>query len=472
MKRPAKQPICRTYNKRFDLFSLVQADTQRYPFLLESTARQEMRRIDTARYDILLCHPQQTLQKKSDCTLELNGTPYPGESFLTSLDQLWRQHAHAVISLPDLPFSGGWFVYLGYELAAEIEPTLQLVESDSRLPIAQATRIPAAIIYDHARDQTTIVVEDEYSALLDDIEHDLLAHPAFTEKQQLSLCPALVEDDPQTYLDNTRKVLDYIREGDVFQVNLSRQWQGHAVREAIQVPLYQRLRRCNPAPFAGFAALSEGTIVSSSPERLIKVRERRIETRPIAGTRPRMPSTQQDVSIQDELIQHPKERAEHVMLIDLERNDLGRLCVPGSVKVDEMMVIESYAHVHHIVSNVSGRLRDDVSPGEIIAAVFPGGTITGCPKVRCMEIIAELEGTARGPYTGSFGYLNHNGDMDLNILIRTISVEQDRLRFRTGAGLVADSDPVAELAETRAKAKGLLVAIAGQATDERATLFS
>ena len=157
-----------------------------------------------------------------------------------------------------------------------------------------------------------------------------------------------------------------------------------------------------------------------------------------------------------ELIGHPKERAEHVMLIDLERNDLGRVCVPGSVVVDELMGVESHAHVHHIVSNVRGRLRAGTSPGEVIRAVFPGGTITGCPKVRCMEIIAELERGGRGAYTGAFGYLGGNGDLDLNILIRSLTIEGRAVRLRAGAGIVVDSEAQAELAETRAKARGLL----------------
>jgi anthranilate synthase component 1 len=156
---------------------------------------------------------------------------------------------------------------------------------------------------------------------------------------------------------------------------------------------------------------------------------------------------------------HPKERAEHIMLIDLERNDLGRICVPGTIEVNELMVLESYAHVHHIVSNVRGRLRDDVSPGEVIRAVFPGGTITGCPKVRCMEIIAELEQHARSAYTGSMGYINRDGSMDLNILIRSMISRGEQLQLRAGAGIVADSDARAELGETRAKARGLLRAV-------------
>ncbi|MDN5924841.1 MAG: chorismate-binding protein, partial [Xanthomonadales bacterium] len=180
-----------------------------------------------------------------------------------------------------------------------------------------------------------------------------------------------------------------------------------------------------------------------------------VQTRPIAGTRPRLPGDDDAARIR-ELIEHSKERAEHIMLVDLERNDLGRVCQPGSVHVSELMGVESHAHVHHIVSNVCGRLRADVTPGELIAAVFPGGTITGCPKLRCMEIIAELEREGRGAYTGAIGYLDRNGDMDLNILIRSLTQCGKQVRFRAGAGIVVDSIAEHELAETRAKARGLL----------------
>jgi anthranilate synthase component 1 len=163
-----------------------------------------------------------------------------------------------------------------------------------------------------------------------------------------------------------------------------------------------------------------------------------------------------------ELQAHPKERAEHVMLIDLERNDLGRICAAGSVEVSEFMTLESYQHVHHIVSNIQGKLREDVTPGEVLAAVFPGGTITGCPKVRCMQIIGELEGEPRGAYTGSMGYINRDGSMDFNILIRTLEVRGKQVSFRAGAGIVADSIPLKELEETRAKARGLVRALVKQ----------
>ncbi|MEJ2439041.1 MAG: aminodeoxychorismate synthase component I [Gammaproteobacteria bacterium] len=462
MKPQPDALICRHFPGRFDLFELVRRDRRRYPFLLESTASQANQVTPTARYDILFCHPQQTLIKTRGNFLEYNGQRCDDQRFLAALDSQWRNHSRSVDTTADLPFTGGWFLYLGYELVREIETGLELPLSDSLLPIAQATRIPAAVIYDHMLDQTSLVVEPAHAGIADTIERDLRTPGTLPASADPGECPGLEEDAPDIYLANTRKVLHYIREGDVFQVNLSRQWHGKLAQPDSHLPLYQRLRCSNPAPFAGFAALDSGTILSSSPERLVRVRGERVDTRPIAGTRPRLAGTHADVAMQDELIRHPKERAEHVMLIDLERNDLGRLCLPGSVQVDEMMVIESYAHVHHIVSNIRGELRPGTTPGQVIAATFPGGTITGCPKVRCMEIIAELEQTARGPYTGSFGYLNHNGDMDLNILIRTMSIEQQTLCFRTGAGLVADSDPERELAETRAKAKGLLMAIAGK----------
>jgi anthranilate synthase component 1 len=184
-----------------------------------------------------------------------------------------------------------------------------------------------------------------------------------------------------------------------------------------------------------------------------------VHTRPIAGTYPRSPDAGQDRDLSQDLLRHPKERAEHVMLIDLERNDLGRVCRTGSVKVSEFMTLESYRHVHHIVSEVSGELRDGISPAQVIRAVFPGGTITGCPKVRCMQIIAELEQAPRTAYTGSMGYINRDGSLDLNILIRTIVRNGTGISLRAGAGIVADSIPERELAETRAKAKGMLAAL-------------
>jgi anthranilate synthase component 1 len=253
--------------------------------------------------------------------------------------------------------------------------------------------------------------------------------------------------------------LEAIARGDVYQANLSRRWRARLARGVDASELYRRLRRANPAPFAGIARLPGFAVLSSSPERLLRIERGVASTRPIAGTRPRGQTSVSDESLRRELRLNEKEQAEHVMLVDLERNDLGRICRAGTVVVDEYMTIESYAHVHHIVSNVRGELRDDVRPGQAIAAVFPGGTITGCPKIRCIELLAELEREPREAYTGSMGYLRLDGDLDLNILIRTITVRGNELEFRTGAGIVADSQPVAELEETRAKARGLLRAL-------------
>jgi len=244
----------------------------------------------------------------------------------------------------------------------------------------------------------------------------------------------------------------------VFQVNLSRAWEGSWPAGADTAALYAALRRTNPAPFAGLFRHEGIAVLSSSPERLVSVAGARVQTRPIAGTRPRLPGDD-DAARMRELVGHPKERAEHIMLIDLERNDLGRVCEPGSIEISELMTTETYAHVHHIVSNVAGRLRADAGPGDVLRAVFPGGTITGCPKVRAMEIIAELEGVGRGPYTGAMGYLCRSGRLDMNILIRSVVCADEAVSFRAGAGIVADSDPHGELAETRAKARGLLLAL-------------
>ncbi|MEJ5210717.1 MAG: chorismate-binding protein, partial [Burkholderiales bacterium] len=255
------------------------------------------------------------------------------------------------------------------------------------------------------------------------------------------------------------RILHYIREGDVFQVNLARRWRATLAAAAGPADLFAALDRHNPAPFAGSAVFGGAAIVSSSPERLVRVRDGLIETRPIAGTRPRAADPSADSALRRELLATAKERAEHIMLVDLERNDLGRVCLPGSVEVPALLELASYAHVHHLESTVRGRLRPEVEPAAVVRALFPGGTITGCPKVRCMQIIRELEAAPRQAYTGSMGYLNRDGSMDLNILIRSFMMQGNQVEFWAGAGIVADSRPERELSETRAKARGLLRAL-------------
>jgi len=437
---------------------LAAQNPARYPCLLESVAYGTAQ----SRYDILFAFPQSRIILNANYELRVeDGVCYPGK-FLQILDDSWQQ-ARLPSSPSELPFHGGWILYLSYELAGEVEPRLRLpVFPNHNLPIAMAIRCPAAIIVDHVRACTTLMVEQEYADLMPQLQTDFASISTSSPVDEISLAQIQVEEDnPEQFLTSVDRIHDYLRTGDVFQVNLSREWRAQFQSPVSPGVLYSCLRKANPAPFAALLQLDNWSLISSSPERLIEVRNGQIQTRPIAGTRPRFPGEDDTARIQ-ELLDHPKERAEHVMLIDLERNDLGRVCIPGSIEVNEMMAIESYAHVHHIVSNVRGQLRPEITPGQAIAATFPGGTITGCPKVRCMEIIAELEGVGRGAYTGSIGYLNRNGSLDLNILIRTLHYHENKVRFRAGAGIVIDSIAERELEETRAKARGMLRAL-GQA---------
>ncbi len=431
-----------------DLLRLQSSDPARYPLLLESVAGGNA----LSRWDLLPVANGDGLRLDAvGQTQRLDGRAVEGD-FLTALDADWRA-LHVPPAEAGLPFRGGWALFLAYELAGQVEPSLQLPHAPGPLPVALALRCPAAVLRDRNSGRCVAVAEEGHASLLDAIA------PAPGPGEWPGFAPpALHEDDPQPFLDGVARIHDYLRAGDVFQVNLSRAWRAQFDRAPDPAAVYAQLRLANPAPFAGLLRLGDAALLSSSPERLVSVRGTRVETRPIAGTRPRFPGDDDSARIRD-LVGNPKERAEHVMLIDLERNDLGRVCVPGSVRVDELMSVESYAHVHHIVSNVGGELRPGTTPGEVIRAVFPGGTITGAPKVRCMQIIAELEGEGRGAYTGALGYLGRDGDLDLNILIRSAWLAGRELQFRTGAGIVVDSDAARELDETRAKARGLLRAL-------------
>lgn len=439
-----------------DLLTIRETATSQFPYLLQ-TARAPL---SQPGHDLLLGLPGQTLRKHYDGSLWLDKEQQSGpKGFLQQLDSLFAQEAIAPLTEFDaLPFIGGWFVFLGYEMAAEVEPVLTLPSTPWQEPIAMATRCHGAVIRRHSDGQVLAFAEPGYGQAMREALDEAASQPLSPERAVK--IANLKEDPPEQYRQAVRRIRDYIRDGDVFQVNISRRWQLDLADQCSTTDVYRALCRSNPAPFAAYCQLGpHHRVLSSSPERLLQRHGNRVETRPIAGTRPRGGNQDLDQKLSRELMINHKERAEHVMLIDLERNDLGRICEPGSVKVDEFMCIESYAHVHHIVSNVCGRLRTGVTPGQALAAVFPGGTITGCPKVRCMEIIGELEQQGRGVYTGSLGYLGRDGRMDSNILIRSMVEHQGQLAFRTGGGIVHDSRPDPELAETRAKARGLLRAL-------------
>jgi 4-amino-4-deoxychorismate synthase (2-amino-4-deoxychorismate-forming) component I len=431
-----------------DLFDLHSLNPEKYPFLLQSAAQ--------GRYDFLFAVAGEALVLHADGSLTGPYAHQTGGNFLRALDCWWRGLRLHSPCMGAPPFRGGWFLFLAYELASQIEPSVEF-SSAPGLPMAMAIRVPAAYLYDHESHAVQQIAELEYTGLMSDIHSDAACAPVNVRTNLLT--QPFKEEDPQRYIDDVDRARRYIHDGDIFQANLSRRWLAQLAPEVKPAVVYCRLCKANPAPFAGIARLGTHTVISSSPERLVRVHGRRVEVRPIAGTRPRSNDVLRDRGLVDELISHPKERAEHVMLLDLARNDLGRICNVGSVHVDELMAVESYRHVHHIVSNVCGQLRPEATPGEVIRAVFPGGTITGCPKVRCMQIISELERTPRGAYTGAMGYLNRDGDLDLNILIRTFVQHGRQLEFRAGAGIVADSIPERELQETRDKALGLVRAL-------------
>ena len=446
------------------LRQLAASRPERYPVLFDSAAEGPL-----GRRSVLVALPTGALWLDPQGRLKAEGAlprgvVVPGEGFLRAFER-WIARDPASVEIAGqaagLPFCGGWAVFLGYELAAEIEPRLVLPRpSATHAWQAFALRVPCALVHDKLSGKIQALAEDEAADALDAIASDA------RELARAGSSPAgppaplavarVMEEEAAAYLERVRRGKEYIRAGDIYQTNLSRPWRVELCGEADIGRLYERLRTANPGPFAALAQWRGGAVLSSSPERLARIAGRFIETRPIAGTRPRSQRPGEDAREMAALVAHPKERAEHIMLIDLERNDLGRVCEAGTVRVEELMSIESYAHVHHIVSSVTGTLRADVTAIDALRAVFPGGTITGCPKHRCMQIIAELEGEGRGAYTGSLGLLGRDGSMDFNILIRTMTVAGRQIEFRAGAGIVADSDPERELEECRAKARGLL----------------
>ena len=371
---------------------------------------------------------------------------------------------------PGLPnFQGGWFGFFSYEYARHFE-TIEVKESDLKIPEACFYLIDEFVILDPEAQSMTIVVAAPHQGQAESHYQESCARIAklrqqitsYREPETQRLSPSEAGEiasnyQPAVYQEKVRTIKEYIRAGDIFQANFSQRLQTQCSLTPSE--LYRRLQKINPSPYGGLFLHPDFALVSSSPERLIRLAENQVDTRPIAGTRPRGADADADERLGQELILNEKERAEHIMLVDLERNDIGRVCKYGSVHVNELMVLEKYSHVIHIVSNVRGELLDDQDGFDLIKATFPGGTITGTPKIRCMEILHEMENVARGPYTGSLGYLSYTGDLDLNIIIRTIILKDGTAYLQVGGGIVADSNPQAEFQETYYKAQAMLEAL-------------
>ncbi|MCL6570909.1 MAG: anthranilate synthase component I family protein [Bacillus sp. (in: Bacteria)] len=357
-------------------------------------------------------------------------------------------------------FLGGAIGYLSYDYARYIEKLPKLTTDDLGMPEIYFFIVKEWFVFDHENDVLWLLLlaenDDGIVDKLSKWEQRWLQQPSpktqskVKEIDQSQVAVSMTEDEFKKAVINVQQ---YITAGDVFQVNLAVRQSKPIEVEAIEV--YQQLRLLNPSPYMAYLHTPDFQLVCGSPELLVKKSGREVSTRPIAGTRSRGKDHEEDIKLANELIGNEKERAEHVMLVDLERNDLGRVCEYGTVKVNEFMVIEKYSHVMHIVSNVRGELAENKTSFELIDAVFPGGTITGAPKVRTMELIEELEPVQRGAYTGSLGWIDFSGDLELNIIIRSMLVKDGMAHVQAGAGIVIDSNPKQEYKESLKKAAAL-----------------
>jgi para-aminobenzoate synthetase component I len=359
---------------------------------------------------------------------------------------------------PDAPpFQGGLIGFLGYDLAPRLERLPRRAQIDSRIPVIRFGLYDWAATFDHFTGRAELSAHDllgdePLGPRLRHLRKVLMRRPVSSTVSRLSHAPRSQWTKAE-YLSGVAQCLEYIAAGDIFQVNLSQRFSAKGNFDPLD--LYTRLRRRSPAPFSALLRWDDLAVVSASPEWFYQTRGETIVTRPIKGTRPRGATPEQDARLEAELVASAKDRAELTMIVDLERNDLGRVCEFGTVRVVEPLVVESFASVHHLVATVEGRLRPDVSAVDVVRAVFPGGSITGAPKIRAMEIIDELEPTRRNLYTGAIGYFGRGGSSAFNIAIRTMLVEGDRLTYQVGGGIVADSGPNAEFEETLHKGRAL-----------------
>ncbi|MEC2076617.1 aminodeoxychorismate synthase, component I [Metabacillus fastidiosus] len=404
--------------------------------------------------------------KDSSLSVVMNDTEQTFQGNLIESFRQWFQgfQTEHDPSLPD--FQGGAIGFFSYDCVRYFEKIPNIAKDDLHFPDLYFLLFDDIAIFDHESSTITLIThyynnEDEDTAAkrLECMKDAWLTH--FTDELIYEVSTvdkkAPLSFNEQTFKEAVEKVQAYIAQGDVFQVNLST--RQHVKLECHPMHIYETLRKVNPSPYMAYLHFPEFQIVSGSPELLVKKQGMTVSTRPIAGTRSRGKDEEEDLALANELIENEKERAEHVMLVDLERNDLGRVCKYGTVHVDEFMVIEKYSHVMHIVSNVKGELQENYDYADLIRATFPGGTITGAPKIRTMEIIEELEPTRRGIYTGSIGWIGYDGNMELNIVIRTLLAHSGVGYIQSGAGIVIDSNPKHEYAESLKKAKALLRAV-------------
>src|SRR5919197_3994883 len=443
-------------------------------FLLESAEQGRL-----GRYSFLGFSPRSVLRWQGGVLSELPGEAPVGtepsarhhapDPYAAVSEYLGRYRPAPVDDLP--PFAGGAVGFFGYDLVRTVEPLAEPNPDPIGLPDMALMVSDVLVVFDHMRHELTLLayafrdaetdVDAAYAEAVGAIAdvRERLRGPVPRPAPREPRSPSEFESNMtrEQFEANVRRIIEYIHAGDAFQVVPSQRFSAPSPVDAFSI--YRGLRTINPSPYMYFLDFGDFQLAGASPEPLVKVSGRRIETRPIAGTYPRGASEEEDRRQAEELLRDPKERAEHVMLVDLGRNDLGRVCEFGSVEVDEFMIVEAYSHVHHIVSQVSGTLRPEVNAMDALRAVLPAGTLSGAPKVRAMQIIDELEPQKRGSYGGAVGYLGFTGDLDTAIHIRTVIVKDGMVHVQAGGGAVADAQPDYEYEESLQKAKAIFGAV-------------
>ncbi len=413
--------------------------------LFESAQRHE----HLGRYSFLGVNPSHTLVVREGIGF-LDGAVQPHAPFEILQSTLLKFERQTVEGLP--PFQGGWAGYISYDYGRHLEPKAKIPDFPPLCPDMVFHLFETVIAIDHLQERAWIIGPD--AARLDELLKQ--RQMPLGQPVKASFKPTVTRD---VHEQNVRQTVEYILAGDIFQANITQTFEAAAPTGFDAFALYQQLRENNPAPFAALMDYEEVKIISSSPERLIRYNGKTAEARPIKGTRKRDADTDKDAALMAELQASRKDRAENVMIVDLLRNDLSIVSKPGTVKVPVLCGLESYANVHHLVSVVQGELRDGVSAIDLVKAVFPGGSITGAPKVRAMEVIAELEAAPRGVYCGAMGYFGFNGTCDFNIGIRTVQVADGVMRVQGGGGITARSDASAEYEESLLKVKRIMEAM-------------
>lgn len=415
------------------------------------------------RYDILAADPFITLETRGDTTTisQDGNTEDSSDDPFALLDRILQPRQQTVT---DLPFAGGAIGYFGYDLGRRIEDLPSMAADAENIPDMAVGIYDWAVITDHQQQRCWLAsfgldpgTEAKWSALVDLLKDDNLESAQASFRVYGDLHCNLTKAD---YIRAFERIQHYITEGDCYQVNLAKRFEIEADGDPWFA--YQRLRQQNAAPFSAFFCTGDVTVMSSSPERLLQMHQGQVETKPIKGTRPRdLTDPKKDQALADALQHSIKDRAENLMIVDLLRNDLGKVCQPGTIRVPRPFALESFATVHHLVSTITGTLASVQSAVSLLRACFPGGSITGAPKLRAMEIIEELEPNRRGVYCGSIGYIGFDGNMDSNITIRTLVFSDRRLRFWAGGGIVSDSQEEAEYQEVHDKAAAMLRLIEG-----------